>query len=99
MSTELESENKMNSPEYQKYLKEKNKIKKKYTPGIENICGGDGKHSPKLIYTRDTETYKEWVRYRNDILTLCLKPNGLYQKWMWSLEKETNMIRKLKNKI
>lgn len=84
MSTEIEAEKKVNSTEYQKYLKQKAKIKKKYTPGIEDICGC-GTYTPRSHNIRNTEPYEEWVRYRNDILTLCLEPNGAYQKWVWTL--------------
>ena len=75
---------------YQKYLKEKEKIQKKYPSkpwDLHNLGQGNIKDK----YNEDW--WQDWLKYKQEMIDLLLKPNGNFQQFMWDISTERDEVK------
>lgn len=69
------------SDAYKKYLVQKEKITSKYPKCITSASYGEKAGYKITISEKD---WKLWLKYKKEITDLLFKPNGSYQKFVWS---------------
>lgn len=78
----INNEDYLNNPHYIKYLKQKEKLRKKYD-GILVTSSGARRGPQKHIYTKqEKKKYNNWLK---DIGDLMFKPKGHFQKFFWDI--------------
>lgn len=73
------------TPNYQKFLVEKNKIKERYPKELLDLP-----NSYKKGTIFDDEQKKLWKQYLKELCDLMFEPNGLYQQFVWDVMSESD---------
>ena len=88
----INREDYLDNPHYIKYLKQKEKLLKKYDSVLVPSCGGKKGPQRNYIYTKEDEKkYKNWLK---DIGDLMFKPKGHFQKFFWDIRPYTKKQNK-----
>ena len=76
---------------YQKYLKEKEKIQKKYPskPWITSHSKGRGNY--KNPY--EENWWNDWLKYKQEMIDLLFKPNSNFQQFLWDITGEHEELK------
>jgi hypothetical protein len=91
MSEKISQENIHLSKNYQKFIKQKQKIKEKYDDGklFSQNSVGRGSNKERLCRYYTHEGGRElWLQYQKEIGDLIFEQDGAFQKLTWELESQ-----------
>ena len=76
---------------YQKYLKEKAKIQKKYPSKPWLTSHPEGRGNYKNPY--EEQWWNDWQSYKKEMIDLLFKPNSNFQNFIWDISTERDEIK------
>ena len=76
---------------YQKYLKEKAKIQKKYPskPWVTKTKSGPVCDTDKW----EEQWWNDWLKYKQEMIDLLFKPNSNFQNFIWDISTERDEVK------